>query len=278
MLTEKNLTLAIAAQMYEMSVIKGYTFDCNIDLMHILDPSSQTQEQKDNWKDDEIKIVNHIFVRNCAIERDQNPCLSEFELSRQNISSTFDYAYEPKSRGDPTRDSRMINVFEDGSLKKADSIYIIDELLKLKQLYQDSTEETKETNEVEQEDKELVIQEMNTFNSDTRLNTELKDYITYALRIEYKMLVNFYPNHKLIVDEQLQAEQLSEVQNSAHQPIFIDAKKVGEEGYLDKLVSEESKPQGFAHIPEIHYVDEQLEKTDLYRFMKHCLPNRYHEF
>ena len=95
----------------------------------------------------------------------------------------------------------MINVFEDGSLKKADSIYIIDELLKLKQLYQDSTEETKETNEVEQEDEELVIQEMNTFNSDTRLNTELKDYITYAFRIEYKMLVNFYPNHKLIVDE-----------------------------------------------------------------------------
>ena len=44
MLTEKNLTLAIAAQMYELSVIKGYTFDCNIDLMNILDPSSQTQE------------------------------------------------------------------------------------------------------------------------------------------------------------------------------------------------------------------------------------------
>ena len=33
MLTEKNLTLAIAAQMYELSVIKGYTFDCNIDIM-----------------------------------------------------------------------------------------------------------------------------------------------------------------------------------------------------------------------------------------------------
>ena len=30
----------------------------------------------------------------------------------------------------------MLNVFEDGSLKKADSIQIIDELLKLKKLYQ----------------------------------------------------------------------------------------------------------------------------------------------
>ena len=36
-LTEEKLTLAIAAQMYELNVIKGYTFDCNVDIMSILD-------------------------------------------------------------------------------------------------------------------------------------------------------------------------------------------------------------------------------------------------
>ena len=45
----------------------------------------------------------------------------------------------------------MLNVFEDGSLKKADSIYIIDELLKLKKLYQDSTEEKKEVGQEHEE-------------------------------------------------------------------------------------------------------------------------------
>ena len=44
---------------------------------------------------------------------------------------------------------------------------------------------------------------MNAFNSDTRLNAELKDYLKYAFAVEYKMLINFYPNHKLIVDEDL---------------------------------------------------------------------------
>ena len=36
-LTEENLTKTIAAQMYELTVLQGYTFDCNVDLMGILD-------------------------------------------------------------------------------------------------------------------------------------------------------------------------------------------------------------------------------------------------
>ena len=73
--------------------------------------------------------------------------------------------------------------------------------MKLKKLYQVSDDETKEAKEVGQEDEERVVEEMNTFSSDTRLNVELKNYLKYALKIEYKMLVNYYPNHELIVDE-----------------------------------------------------------------------------
>ena len=40
-LTEKNLTVAIAAQMYELSVIKGHSFDCEADLMSLIDPSAK---------------------------------------------------------------------------------------------------------------------------------------------------------------------------------------------------------------------------------------------
>ena len=52
---------------------------------------------------------------------------------------------------------------------------------------------------------------MNSFNSDTRLNAELKEFLKYAFGVEFKMLVNFYPDHKLIVDEELRLQRLSEV-------------------------------------------------------------------
>lgn len=50
--------------------------------------------------------------------------------------SAYDFSYEEKTRRGDT--DKYLNVFEDGSLKKSDSIYIIDELLRSKQLYQDS--------------------------------------------------------------------------------------------------------------------------------------------
>lgn len=40
-LTEEKLTKAIAAQMYELSVLKDFTFDCTVDLMSILNPTSK---------------------------------------------------------------------------------------------------------------------------------------------------------------------------------------------------------------------------------------------
>lgn len=39
MLTEEKLTTALAAQIYELSVLNGHKFECNVDLMAILDPS-----------------------------------------------------------------------------------------------------------------------------------------------------------------------------------------------------------------------------------------------
>lgn len=88
MLTEEKLTMALGAQIYELSVLNGHTFDCNTDLMAILDPlSSRKGAKKEQSKSgrvvaDQISIVNHVFVRNCAITRSENPCLSSYQLVR----------------------------------------------------------------------------------------------------------------------------------------------------------------------------------------------------
>ena len=135
-LTEENLTKTIAAQMYELAVLKGYTFDCNADLMRILE---QSTESKELTAADEFKIVNHIFLRNCQVARQENECLSKYSLQRQNVAG-FSYSYVPKDRGSTGDLLDRLNVFEDGSLKKADSIHIINEMLEFKKLYQNDPE------------------------------------------------------------------------------------------------------------------------------------------
>jgi len=50
--------------------------------------------------------------------------------------SAFDYTYERKKRGNALSDKKQLNVFEDGSLKKANAIEIIDEMLDYKKMYQ----------------------------------------------------------------------------------------------------------------------------------------------
>ena len=139
--------------MYELSVLKGYTFDCSADLIKILDPTSKTaKEAIQSKRKDEISIVNHVFVRNCSINRSENSCLSNFELNRLSLTA-FDYRYDMKAR---SSSNNSLNVFEDGSLKKQSSIHILEELLRLKKLYQTSsskklamTETTAESTSIE---------------------------------------------------------------------------------------------------------------------------------
>lgn len=57
------------------------------------------------------------------------------------------------------------------------------------------------------------------------------------------MLITFYPNHKLLVDEELKKEQLSQVQSSAEKQVYVDVDKVSDSGYLDKLLGEETKQE-----------------------------------
>ena len=46
--------------------------------MSILDGSANSKLKEEGKRDDELKIVNHVFVRNCAVQRHQNPCLSQY--------------------------------------------------------------------------------------------------------------------------------------------------------------------------------------------------------
>lgn len=64
--------------MYELSILKGYSYDCDSDLMSLIDPSQKAAADSSNKRKDEVSIVNHIFVRNCSIDRRENPCLSDF--------------------------------------------------------------------------------------------------------------------------------------------------------------------------------------------------------
>ena len=142
------------------------------------------------------------------------------------------------------------------------------------------TETTAEsTSAQDKEEQESVISEMNAFMRDTRLTQELKTYLKFVFEQEYKMLKSYYPNSKLLVDNELRQEQLSKVQNLASKEIIVDLKKVADSGYLDNLLNEEKEEKvTYPHISQAQYIANQLEETDTYRFMKYCLPDRYNKF
>jgi len=47
---------------------------------------------------------------------------------------------------------------------------------------------------------------MNAFMNDKRLTNELETYLKWVFEQEYKMLTSYYPNSKLLVDENLRQE------------------------------------------------------------------------
>ena len=54
-----------------------------------------------------------------------------------------------------------------------------------------------------------------------------------------------------------------------------------DKAYLDNLLGEEQRSEEQVtkvHISQAEYINGQIEDTDLYRFMKHCLPERYLKF
>ena len=41
---------------------------------------------------------------------------------------------------------------------------------------------------------------------DKRMKAELEAYLKFVFQQEYRMLLTFYPNHKLLVDEELKKQ------------------------------------------------------------------------
>ena len=127
--------------MYDLCVNHDFSFDTTCDLMSVLEPSAArskavVQSTGKRKIEDEFKVVNHILLRNCELQRSDNPCLSGFQLVRENLSA-FDFRYVEKGRGNKlAKRQEKLTVFEDGSLKKNDDIHVIDEMLALKSLYQ----------------------------------------------------------------------------------------------------------------------------------------------
>ena len=67
--------------MYELKELEGYEF-------------RTTEESKSS--EDQIEIVNHMFVRNMNIARKHNPCLSLYKLVCTNPTSN-EYSYVLKT-------------------------------------------------------------------------------------------------------------------------------------------------------------------------------------
>ena len=53
------------------------------------------------------------------------------------------------------------------------------------------------------EEQDESLQEMNALMADVRFKTELENYIKFVFEQEYRMLVQFYPNHDKLVDKDL---------------------------------------------------------------------------
>ena len=88
-------------------------------------------------------------------------------------------------------------------------------------------------NQEEQEDDDQVLREISAFQGDKRLKTELENYLKFVFEQEYKMLLSFYPNHELLVDQELQKKKLEQVQSAAQKQVYVDINKVADNDYLN---------------------------------------------
>ena len=94
--------------MYELRELQGYEF-------------STTEESKQ----DQIEIVNHLFIRNMSVIRELNPCLSLYKVVCTNQrSNEYSYLLKTEECDDADDPSK-----EDESLEK------LEEMLALKSLY-----------------------------------------------------------------------------------------------------------------------------------------------
>ena len=93
MLCEEQLTLALAARMYDLRELRGYEFSI-----------SKADKPKET-----VEIVNHFYIRNMDFSRDKNPCLSGFKVVCTK-QSTNEYSYLEKLSVESTGGSNIFNI------------------------------------------------------------------------------------------------------------------------------------------------------------------------
>ncbi len=59
------------------------------------------------------------------------------------------------------------------------------------------------SDEAKNEDDDRIIKEIDAFMGDVAFTKELEAYLKFVFEKEYMMLLNFYPNHALLTDEEL---------------------------------------------------------------------------
>ena len=182
MLCEEQLTLAIAARMYELRELQGYEF------------STTSEEQPKET----VEIVNHFYIRNMHLDRDKNPCLSKFRLVCTK-STTNEYSYLEKSSNESSNDSSIL------------SLENLQRFLEFKQKYQNDIEGDQKGNIEEQKrdgaETTQFLVELNRFENDEMLKGKVGAEFVTLMEDEYEALVQHLPNHKLIVNEQAKQSQ-----------------------------------------------------------------------
>lgn len=123
-LCEPNLTLELAAKMYEFEKHLGIQFRA------INAPSSSNNQKKKSDDINEIKVLNHFYISGMDIDRSQNPSLKDYKMV-QRRSNWIEYVRKGSLR-DKQLSTSIINSEGFDNLEAQR----LTDLLELKKIYQ----------------------------------------------------------------------------------------------------------------------------------------------
>ncbi|CDW77538.1 UNKNOWN [Stylonychia lemnae] len=268
-LCEQNLTIELAAKIYELEKHKGIQFRI---LNNTNDDEGASKKikrgvskaGKSNKIEFDVEILNHFYVGNMSIDRELNPSLRDYKLI-QKQPNWIDYI-EKGSMEDTERDSMDRK--------------ILDIFYQMKKYYQEGQALNNETGTKGEIDI-VGVEERQKFEKSSYLMKETQKNFRVVMAHEYK-LMQLYQSEKIFQNTGKQMDEL--IQASKDSQVEIDPVKLSQEGneYLKK-VSENYKsdfvPKEQLQIMSLEqYIQQEKEKSDMFLFAKIFTPDLYEKY
>lgn len=162
--------------MYELKELEGYEF-------------RTTEESKSS--EDQIEIVNHMFVRNMNIARKHNPCLSLYKLVCTNPTSN-EYSYVLKT-DELDDDSKLA----DQTLEK------LEYMLQMKQAYYN--EGKRDASSPDAMSTEFLA-EFDKYERNKEVQASVEASFVKFMQEEYELLILHKPKDPRIEDSDLKTQ------------------------------------------------------------------------